>query len=158
SALKDDPLDVAATFLFRLPSPDLSGGAAMEEAANWMTGELLPKIWKRRLARFADVAWDPDCARHGCFARFLRAARNLGFSCKVHADKTNAAAAIAMGAEQMALSIDHLEYASASDAAMLGNSRTMATLLPCASFHTGRGNAPARALIASGVPVALASD
>jgi imidazolonepropionase len=157
-ALKNDPLDVAATFLFRLPSPNLFGDAAIEEAANWMISELLPKIHRRRLAKFVDVAWNPDCARHACFSRFLEAARGLGFSCKIHADKANAGAAIAMAIEYSALSIDHLEYASASEAAILGRSEVMATLLPCASFHTGRGNAPARALIDAGVPIVLASD
>jgi len=58
-----------------------------------------------------------------------------------------------------ALSVSHLEQAGGSEAVAAGRTGTIATLLPCASFHTSAGNPPARALVESRrLPIALGSD
>ena len=157
AALKDQPLHVVPTFLFRLPQPGENGDASAEEAAEWVFRELLPKIRRRRFAKFADLAWESDLGFEEIYGRYLGAARSLGFACKVHAHHSGAGAAIASAVENLAVSVDHLEYASAQEAAILADSGTMATLLPLATFPSGR-NAPARALIEAGVPIALASN
>jgi len=153
--LKQDPIDVFATFFFRLPGDDVGG--AHDAATDWVIDELLPKIKRRKLARFADMAWNPNPTWHNRFSRYLQAARHLGFGCRIHADQICAGPAIRMAMEHLAVSIDHLEHASASEAAMLAGGSTIATLLPNASFW-GADPAPARALIDAGVPVALATD
>ncbi len=155
AALKRDPLDVIPTFLFRLPA---SGEDRIEPAADAVIRDLMPKLKRRRLAQFADLAWEGGPARHDYFARFLAAARSLGFACKVHADQAAPGAAITAAVEQFAVSVDHLEHATAAEAALLAGSCTVATLLPCASFHGGGASAPARALIDAGAAVALATN
>ncbi|MBZ5623450.1 MAG: amidohydrolase family protein [Acidobacteriia bacterium] len=147
AALKNDPLHVVPSFLFRLPQPGLSREAGVEAAVEWVLTELLPKLHRRRFARFADLAWEPDPARQLFFERYLRAARKLGFPCKIHADEADAAAAINMAVRHSAVSIDHLEHATPADAALLAGTGILATLLPCASFGNGGRNAPARAFI-----------
>jgi imidazolonepropionase len=156
SALKQDPVEVIPSFLFRLP-PDQEGGCTFHVAAAWVLDELLPKIRKRRVAHFADVAWDCDPERHRYFDRYLTIARELGFGCKIHADQLRPRAAMTTAVEHTVVSIDHLEYATESEAAILGSAGITATLLPCVSFREDR-NAPARALIDSGAAVALASN
>ncbi len=158
SALKRDPLDVVTTFLLRLPPPDPNSESTSQAAIEWLFKVVLPKIRRRRLARFADIAWDSDRAFPECFARYLEIARGLGFACKIHADQRSPAAAIAMAVEHLAVSIDHLEYAIAEDALPLGGSRTIATLLPAGSFCNGGRNAPARDFIDAGVAIALATN
>ncbi len=158
AALRDDPLHIVPTFLFRLPEPDLVGEAALEEAAELVFRDLLPKFQRRHLARYADLAWDADPLYQAHFRRYLETARRVGLKCKVHADGPGAGEAIAMAVQHLAVSIDHLEGASGEDAALLAGSGTMATLLPMASFRTGGQAAPARALIQAGVAVALASN
>jgi imidazolonepropionase len=155
AALKRDPLEVVPTFLFRLPA---SGGDEIEPAADAVFRELLPKLKRRRLARFVDLAWEGGPGRHAYFVRFLAAARRLGFACKVHAGEAAPRAAIIAAVEQFAVSVDHLEHATAADAPLLAGSCTMATLLPGASFHSGGPSPPARALIDSGAAVALATN
>ena len=86
SALKRDPLDVVSTFLLHLPS-DEGGEEARRQAMESVFTELLPKIGRRRLARFADLVWDSDGVSPEGFARYLELARGLGFACKVHADE-----------------------------------------------------------------------
>jgi imidazolonepropionase len=156
STFKDEPVEVIPSFLLRLP-PDREQGRAFHDAAVWVLDELLPKIRKRRLARFADVVWDGDPLHQEYFDRYLDVARGLGFGCKIHADQLNPRAAMAMAVEHGVVSIDHLEHATEDEAAMLGPAGIIATLLPCASFNEDR-HAPARALIDSGSAVALATN
>jgi len=156
--LQCEPLDIVTTFLFRLPPSDESSEAECDAFTGMVCRELLPKIRQRKLARFADVAWSPIFAHHGRFLRYLDAACKLGFHCKMHADRDHADAAIVMAMQHRALSVSHLEQATSSEASLMAGSGTIATLLPCASFYTAAGNAPARALVDAGVPIALGSD
>lgn len=158
SILQDEPLDLVPTFLFLLPPREAMNQAAIEEYVKGLFADLFPRIRKRNLAHFADLAWDAEPSHHPWFDRYLAAARAAGFGCKVHANGMYAAAAIAMAVRNLAVSIDHLEPATPSEVNMLAGSPTMATLLPCASFHSGLGNAPARALVDAGVAIALGSN
>ena len=154
--LRTEPIDLVSTFLFHLPGDDLDG--SHNAAGEWVLTDLLPKIRRRRLASFADLAWDSDPLAHGRFSRYLQHARNLGFGCRIHADQTSVADAIHMALEHLVVAIDHLEHATAEDAARLAEGPTIATLLPNAAFHRGIPFAPARALIDAGAAIALASN
>jgi imidazolonepropionase len=155
AALKRDPLDVVPTFLLRLPASSEDRIDATSEA---VFRDVLPKLKRRRLAQFVDLVWEGGPGRQECLARFLGTARRLGFACKVHAGETAPRAAITAAVEQFAVSVDHLEHATAAEAPLLAGSCTTATLLPGAVFHGGGPSAPARALIDSGAAVALATN
>jgi imidazolonepropionase len=154
-SLRKEPLDLIPSFLFRLPS-DVNGSSS--RVTEWVVAELLPKICRRGLAYFADMAWDCDAALLPCFHRYLEAARQLGFERKIHADGANPAGAIALAAQYQVVSIDHLEHATADEARQVADAGIMATLLPSACFYGDGRQAPARALIDAGVPVALGSN
>jgi imidazolonepropionase len=156
SVFKHDPVEVIPSFLFRLPQ-HRPGDASFHEAVDWVLGDLLPKIWKRGVAQFADVAWDSDPQSHQYFDRYLQVARTLGFPRKIHADHLEPRTALAMAVDYTVVSIDHLEHATEQDAAILGHGGVIATLLPCASFPDDR-DAPARALVDAGVAIALATN
>jgi imidazolonepropionase len=155
AALRSEPLDLIPSFLFRLP-PELNGGSA--SATEWVLTELLPKIRRRGIAHFADLAWDCDPALLPLFDRYLQAAHRLGFACKIHADGSSPAAAIHLAAQHKVMSIDHLEHATGLQARQIAEAGIMATLLPCASFNAEGPDAPARALIDAGVAVALGTN
>src|SRR5207248_2718678 len=76
SSLRYNPVDLIPSFLFRLPA-HLNGDTAA--AAEFMMGELLPKIRRRGTAHFADLAWDADPKLAGYFNRYLESARGMGF-------------------------------------------------------------------------------
>ena len=156
SVFKHDPVEVIPSFLFRLHN---HGGdeSSFHEAADWVLGDLLPKIRRQGVAQFADVAWDSDPQRHQYFDRYLDVARDLGFERKIHADQLDPRPAVASAVDHNVMSIDHLEHASQSEVAVLGSTGAIATLLPCASFRHGR-HAPARALIDAGAAIALATN
>jgi len=156
SVFRQDPVQVIPSFLLRLPQR-VNGGANVREAAAWDMSDLLPTIRRRGVARFADVAWDADPERLELFDQYLEVARCLGFSCKIHADQLDPSAAVARAVNHPVVSIDHLEHASEADARILGSADVIATILPCASFRDGR-HAPARALVDSGVAIAVATN
>jgi imidazolonepropionase len=152
-ALRREPIDLVPSFLFRLPS-DLNGGST--HATERVVADMLPKI--RRRAHFADLAWDCDPDLLSCFDLYLGAARELGFSPKIHAEGSNLAAAIELAILHRVVSIDHLEHASAEQIRQIAEAGIMTTLLPTASFNGAGKDAPGRALIDAGVAVALGSN
>jgi imidazolonepropionase len=154
-ALRREPLDLIPSFLFRLPG-GLNGGSV--HATEWVAAELLPKIRRRGVTHFADLAWDCDPALLPCFDRYLEAARVLGFDRRIHADGASPAAAVSLATLHHVVSIDHLEHATASEARQIAEAGVMATLLPGTSFGGDGRVAPARALIDAGAAVALGSN
>jgi imidazolonepropionase len=117
--------------------------------------QLLSNIRRRRLARFADVEWNSGMGEF--YERHLAMARRYGLALKVHAGPGRTREAIAAAIRTLAVSVDHLEQATAEEAAVLAGSPTMAVLTP-ASMLGGGQPAPARTLIDAGVPMALASN
>jgi imidazolonepropionase len=158
SALKQKPLDVVATFLLQVPPGDPYDEPEAAGGCDWVLNEFLPRICVRRLAAFADLIWPEQSGQAAYSEEYLRVAKALGMERKLHADGPAPSAAIAAAIESGAVSIDHLEHATAADAERLGRSGTIATLLPCASFHSEGRYAPARTIIEAGAPVALATN
>ena len=155
--LRQAPLDLISSFYCRLPEPDETSQKESEAILERVMTEILPRIRRRRLARFADIAWG-DRTSIDQYRRYLHAAGELGFGSRIHADQPTADAAVMLAAEQNVVSIDHLEHATGAAVSLLAGSNTMATLLPCAGFRVGGRAAPARALIDAGVPLALATN
>jgi imidazolonepropionase len=150
--VRRDPIDVVTSFLLRLPS-QLKGGSV--EATEWVATELLPKTLRRRVAGFADLAWDSGPDLLPCFERYLSVARQLGFGCRIHADGEDLGGPIALAARHRVASIDHLEHATEGQAWEIAEAGLIATLLP---GGTSVPPAPARALIDAGGAVALGTN
>jgi len=151
AALGAGPIEIASTFLLRLPEQERA--QAVETAINI----LLPRVRRSRLARFADFLWDgPELA--GSLHLYLHTAQALGFRLKVHADGPQPAAAIVQAVAHKAVSVDHLEHAGVEEADLLAQTSTMATLLPAAAFRRGTPMPPARAFLDAGVAIAIGSN
>ena len=86
-------------------------------------------------------------------------ARSLGLPVKIHAEQLSHSGGTAFATQYNALSADHLEHATAADAALMAASGTVAVLLPGA-FYALRETVmpPVAALRAAGVRMALATD
>jgi imidazolonepropionase len=158
SALHRKPLDIVPTYLgAHMVPPEFEGRA--EDYIDWMRAEMMPRIRRRKLARFADVYCDRKAFSLEEARRYLEAARRMGFELKIHAEQFSHTGAARLGVELGAVSVDHLEWADAADIAALAQSDTVAVLLPGSVFHLGLAHyAPARALIDQGAAVALATD
>ena len=92
-------------------------------------------------------------------ARVFAEAQALGLPVKLHAEQLSHLGGTALAADHGALSADHVEYATAADAAALARAGSVAVLLPGA-FYTLRETQvpPVAAFRAAGVPMAVATD
>jgi len=92
-------------------------------------------------------------------ARVFDLARELKLPVKLHAEQLSHQGGTALAARHGALSADHVEYATAEDAALMAASGTVAVLLPGAFYTLGETQLPPIAAFrAQGVPMALATD
>ncbi len=124
-----------------------------------VTEEMIPRVAARGLAEFCDVFCDRGAFTVAEAEQILAAAARHGMKLKLHGEQLSRTGAALLGARLGAASVDHLERAGPREIHALARSRTIATLLPGATFHLGRRDyAPARRMIDSGVAVALATD
>jgi imidazolonepropionase len=150
--LRDGAIEVVPTHLVRIPA-----GSSASEAEEILL-EISPRILRRGLAAFADIWWDGNEPREELCSRFLDQAAACGLGVKVHAAGPGCAGAVALAVGHRAVSVDHLEHLTLDLAPLLSDARTIATVMPGAALDTWTPLAPARALIDSGVAVALASN
>jgi imidazolonepropionase len=157
-ALQGDPLELVPTYLgAHVVPPEYAGRA--DEYIDWICRSIMPKLKRRKLARFADVYCDEGAFTLEQARRYLTAAKELGFRLKVHAEQFSRTGAAMLAVEMGAASADHLDRLSDDDIRTLAASDTIATLLPGAVFHLGLDRyPPARELLNAGAAVALATD
>ena len=92
-------------------------------------------------------------------ARVFDVAAELGLPVKLHAEQLSNIGGARLAAQYRALSADHLEYASESDAEAMAASGTVAVLLPGAFYTLHETQVPPiRAFRKHRVPMALATD
>ncbi len=121
--------------------------------------EMIPRVARDGLARFCDVFCDVGYFTVEESRQILQAAREAGLGLRVHAEELAHTGGALLAAELGAASADHLEWVHKRDIDALRSAGTIATLLPGTAFNLGLDRyPPARRLIDSGVPVALATD
>ncbi len=109
-------------------------------------------------ARFIDVFCEPGLFDLELSRRILAAGRRHGLGLRLHADQLQRSGAARLGVDLGALSVDHLEQASAADARAIAHSDTVATILPGPALLLRSGAPPVRELVAAGATVAIGSD
>ncbi len=130
-----------------------------DEYLDLVIGEMLPTVAEQSLARYCDVFCEPGVFTVEQSDRVLRAARAHGLGLKLHADELDGSGGAELAARLGAVSADHLAAISPKGIEALAASDTIAVLLPGTMLFLGKQRqAPARALIDAGVPVALATD
>ena len=142
-----------------IPLEHRGSEVARGEYVRLLTDEMLPAVAEQGIARFADVFCEPGVFTPDETRQLLQAARAAGLGLKLHADELEPSGGAELAAELDAASADHLAAISPDGMRRLAASDTVATLLPGTMLFLGRERqAPARALIAAGAAVALASD
>jgi imidazolonepropionase len=147
------PLDVVTTLLgAHVPDPDMTRADYLE----YVAAEMLPAC--APLATGCDVFCDQGVFTVDEARTVLRAGLGNGLVPRLHAEQLARTGAAALAAEMGASSADHLDHASAADAAALRDAGVVAVLLPAASWSLRSPQAPGRMLWDAGVTVALATD
>lgn len=120
--------------------------------------EILPKVAKEGLAEYVDIFCEKGYFSVEDTQKLLKAAANFGMQPKIHVNQFNAIGGVKAGVENHALSVDHLEVMNDEDIEVLKNSSTMPVALPSCSLFLSIPYTPARKIIDSGLPLALATD
>ena len=121
--------------------------------------ELLPRIAAEGLADYMDVFCEKIAFSADETDALLTAAARFGLRSKIHTNQFNSMKGIETALKHKAVSVDHLEVLTENEINLLGNSPTIATLLPTAPFFLNDPHTPpARQLIDSGATIALATD
>lgn len=151
------PAAVKATFLGAHAVGRAYAGR-QAEYVDMLISEMLPAVAAEGLAEYVDVFCDEGFFTVGETERILEAAARYGIRPKIHANELANSGGVQAGVRYGALSVDHLERMGDAEIEALRTGTTIPTMLPGASFFLGMPYAPARAAIAAGLPVALASD
>lgn len=155
---RSTPIDIVPTCLAAHSVPpefenDRAGFLKM------VTEDLLPKLKEENLARFVDVFCERGAFTCEESELVLKAAKNLGFGLRIHAEEFSNLGGSRMAAKLGAASCDHLQHISPDDFSALREGGTIPTVIPGTSFFLDLDvYAPARALWDAGLPVALGTD
>jgi imidazolonepropionase len=123
-----------------------------------LTEVMLPQIADQELADYIDVFCDKGFYTVEETDVILEAGARHGLKPKIHANELDYSGGIQIGVRHKAISVDHLEYTGSDEISALQSGETIATILPTTAFFLGLPYAPARTMIESNLPVALASD
>lgn len=151
------PITVKSTFLGAHAVP-IRYKNDPDEYVRIITDEMIPQISKEELADYIDVFCDKGFFTVDQTEKILKTGLNYGLKGKIHANELAYSGGIQVGVKMGAISVDHLEFTSEKEINCLKESKTIPTLLPSTAFFLGLDYPPARKMIDSGLPIALASD
>lgn len=120
--------------------------------------EIVPRVAREGLARYCDVFCEEGVFTVDESRRILEAAQRAGLGLRVHADELARSGGALLAAELGAASADHLLFIGDEEIAAMAKAGTIAVILPGTAWWMRSRRAPARDLVAAGVPVAVASD
>lgn len=155
-----DPIrkvDIVPTFLGAHAVPTEYKGRE-DDYIDFLIREMLPLIKQRMLAENCDIFCERGVFTVEQSRRLLRAAQEMGFGVKIHADEIVSFGGSELAGELHALSADHLLHASDAGIRALADNDVVATLLPLTAFTLREPYARGREMIDSGCAVALATD
>jgi len=120
--------------------------------------QMIPQVASRKLAQFVDVFTDRGAFSAAETEQIFAAAANHGLAVRAHVCQLSETRLQPLLRFDPA-SLDHMDHVSDEDIRELSRHSTVATLVPGANYFLGlEKNPPARKLIDSGVPIALATD
>lgn len=129
-----------------------------EEYVDHVCKEMIPAVAKEHLADFIDVFCEDGFFTPEQTDRILSEGERFGMRVKLHANQLAVSGGVQVGVRHNALSVDHLESTTDAEIATLKGRKTMATMLPGASFFLRMQYGRAQEFINAGLGIALASD
>ncbi|MBZ8177456.1 imidazolonepropionase [Corynebacterium poyangense] len=109
------------------------------------------------------VQWIDVFCERGAFSeeqsrRVLQAGLERGLQPRVHGNQLGLGPGVKVAVDLGAASVDHVNYVSDEDIALLAASDTVATVLPACDLSTRQTLAPARKLLDAGINLAIATN
>jgi imidazolonepropionase len=129
------------------------------EYVTYSIREMLPAAAKLRpRAAFSDCFCEEGVFSAAECRRYLKASKELGFDCKIHADEFADSGGASLAAELGCVSADHLGKSPPESLELMGRKGVTAVLLPGTSVYSGIPFAEAKEIMSSGCQVALGTD
>lgn len=154
---ESQPVELVSTFMAAHAVPE-EYKDKREDYIRLIIDEMLPYVAEHKLASFCDIFCETGVFTAEESREILLAARKYGLEPKIHADEIDPIGGSVLAGEIHALSAEHLIVCPEEGIASMAKGGTIACLLPATSFYLGATFAPAKEMIAAGVPVAIASD
>lgn len=155
---REHAIEIVPTFLGAHEVP-LEFRDRPDQYVDLVVGDMIPAVTSAGLAEWCDVFCEQGVFTPDQSIRILEAGKAAGLGARIHADELAASGGSQAAVRAGARSADHLIFARPEGIAAMSSAGVTATLLPIAAFYLKLGRfAPARDLIAAGVPVALATD
>lgn len=154
---QDTRLRVVSTFLGAHAVPPEYAGR-QSDYVDLIVNEMIPAVAAEGLADYVDVFCDQGFFTPEETARILEAGLRYGMRGKIHGQELAPSGGVEVAVAHRALSVDHLESMTDGDIDLLRGTGTIPTALPGTSFFLNMPFAPARKMIAAGLPLAIASD
>lgn len=152
---RESPLTVKTTFLGAHAVP---AGMTKDDYVKLVIEEMIPAVAEEKLADYIDVFCEQGFFTVDETGRIVEEGKKFGMIPRIHANQLNRSGGVQVGVRTGAISVDHLENMGEEEIEALKNSSTMPTTLPGAAFFLGLPFPPARNMISSGLPLAIASD
>ncbi len=150
------PVDVISTFL---GAHELPRDVARDRYVDTVIAEMIPQVAEAGLAEFCDVYCDDGYYTVQESRRILEAGQAAGLKPKIHTDAYSAIGGSDMAAELGVVSADHLNYTERASMRRLAQAGVTGVVMPALDFAVGHTRPfDARAMLAEGLPLALATD
>ena len=154
---ENSPLTIKSNFLGAHGIP-MEYRGHQEDYVDLVINEMIPLVAAEDLADFIDVFCDQGFFTVDDTERILMAGIKYGMRPKIHANEMAISGGVQVGVKYGAISVDHLEQMGDAEIEALKDTETMPTVLPGCAFFLNLPLSPARKMIDSGLPVAMASD
>lgn len=118
-----------------------------------------PAVAAQGIARYADVFTEAHVFDLDATRLVMGAARTQGLALRMHVDQLTPLGGAELAAELGARSADHLEHVSPAGIQALHEAGVIPVLSPLVPLYLRQGQeAPARAMVEAGLPIALSTD
>ena len=154
----DYPVTLVPTYLGAHAVPREFEGRP-DEYIEFMIGEVMPEVAKKKLAEFCDVFCEKGVFSADQARKVLLGAKGLGMKLKIHADELAPTGGAELAAELGAVSAEHLTKPSDDGIMAMARRDVIGALLPGTPYSSmSKDYADGRRLVDLGVPVALGTD
>lgn len=152
---RETSLTVKTTFLGAHAVP---GTMNKEDYVRLVVEEMIPAIAEEGLADYIDVFCEQGFFSIDDTEIIVERGKKFGMKPRIHANQLYRSGGVQVGVKTGAISVDHLENIGDEEIELLKGTLTMPTTLPGAAFFLNLPFPPARKMIDSGLPLAIASD
>ncbi len=152
---RETPLTVKTTFLGAHAVPKEMKKA---DYIRLVLEEMIPAVAEENLADYIDVFCEEGFFSVEETETIVEKGKKFGMKPRIHANQLHRSGGVQVGVKTGAISVDHLENMGDEEIDLLKGTSTMPTALPGAAFFLNLPFPPARKMIDSGLPLAIASD